>query len=280
MLREQSGWTRYPSDLNEAQWEYIRNLLPKARSGGRPRTTDLRAVLNGILYVVNTGCAWGYLPAEFPPFKTVYHYFSQWRNDGVWEGLVLKLNAFVRKQMGKHEVPSVLIIDSQSVRASSGEALGYDGFKRIRGRKRHVLVDTLGLIQQVDVHAADQADTIEGARIIRAMRGDLMDQVSVVVADLGYMGSFERACEECQIAVPLKKRKHTGQGKKKSAIEKKLWKRNREKIHQKHRWIVERTFAWLNGYRRLARDYEKTILSSIAMIYLAMIQLLLRRCFS
>jgi len=138
--------------LSEAQWKSIRELIPSARSGGRPRTTDTRKVINAVLYVVNTGCAWRYLPKEYPPWKTVYDYFRSWIFAGVWKEMHELLKKRTRVLSGKEEDPSYLIIDSQSVRASSGEELGYDGFKRIRGRKRQILVDTIGMIHGVYIH--------------------------------------------------------------------------------------------------------------------------------
>lgn len=123
----------YPSDLSEAQWESIREFVPSARSGGRPRGTNVREVINAILYLVNAGCAWRYLPKDFPPWKTVYHYYRSWTMNGVWRLIHDALVKSTRKRAGKNETPSYLIIDSQSVKANSGELLGYDGFKPYAG---------------------------------------------------------------------------------------------------------------------------------------------------
>lgn len=152
----------YPSDLSEAQWESIKELVPEARRGGRPRSTNVREVTNAILYLVNTGCGWRYLPREFPPWQTVYQYYRDWILTGIWRLIHDSLVKLTRKAAGRSEQPSYVIIDSQSAKANSGEELGYDGFKRVRGRKRQILVDTMGLTHCVHVHAADLSDTKEG----------------------------------------------------------------------------------------------------------------------
>ena len=265
---------RYPSDLSEAQWENIKGLIPNARTGGRPRTTSIREVISGVLYIVNTGCSWRYLPSNFPPWKTVYHYYRIWIFQGIWRVIHETLKRLTRLDHGKNQEPSYLIIDSQSVRAQSGEALGVDGFKKVRGRKRQILVDTLGLIHGVHIHAANLSDPKEGIYLIEKIPAS----IKVLSADMGYRGSFEEYFYLRFGFLPLiQRRENTGQGKRKSALEKKNWKRTRPILKEPKRWIVERTFAWFNGYRRLSRDYEKTLPSSETMIYLAMTQLMLRR---
>ena len=264
----------YPSDLTEAQWNGIKQFVPDARRGGRPRITDVRMVINAILYLVNTGCAWRYLPHEFPPWKTIYHYYRSWIFNGIWRQIHEALKRLVRLSQGKNQNPSYLVIDSQTVRAQRGDELAYDGFKKIRGRKRQIVVDTLGLIHGVHIHAADLSDTKEGVKIL----DKLSTPIQVLSADMGYRGTFEDHFYARFGFMPLiKRRENTGQGKRKSAIEKKFWLRNREKIEQPKRWIVERTFAWFNGYRRLSRDYESALNSSEAIIIIAMTQLMLRR---
>lgn len=270
----------YPSDLSDAQWECIRDFIPKARSGGRRRTTNVRKIIDGVLYLVSSGCAWRYLPKDFPPWKTVYGYYRLWIFDGVWKRIHEFLKKQTRVSAGKNELPTYLIIDSQSVKAQSGDDLGYDGFKRVRGRKRQILVDTLGLIHGIHIHSAALSDPKEGCKILETMPDELCESMQVMSADMGYRGSFEDSFFFKFGFLPLIiKRENTGQGKKKKCLEKKYWKRTREKIVQPKRWIVERTFAWFNGYRRLSRDYEKKLYSSETMMYLAMIQLMLRRCY-
>lgn len=267
----------YPSDLSEEQWDAIKDLIPSARTGGRPRTTDPRVVINAILYLINSGCAWRYLPHEFPPWKTVYHYYRAWIYQGVWRVLHQALRSLVRVKSGKSGWPSYLILDSQSVRAPSGEHRGHDGFKRVRGRKRQILVDTLGLVHGVHVHAANLSDTKEGGQVLAKLSSEVVRSIRVLHADMGYRGVFEGECYAQLGKWPLiNRRENTGQGKRKGALEKKNWRRNRPQIKEPKRWIVERTLGWFGHYRRLSRDYEKKVISSETMIYLAMTQLMLR----
>jgi putative transposase len=281
MVRYIDQQKHYPCELNQTQWEYIKHFVPEARHGGRPRTTNIRDVINGILYVTNTGCAWRYLPKEFPPWKTVYDYFWRWSYQGVWRFIHDSLVKKARQSTGKNETPSYLIIDTQSVKASSGESRGYDGFKKVRGRKRHILVDTMGLIHAIHLHSADLSDTKEGMKVIEKLTSVEQNNLKIMNADMGYRGSFEFDFEMLYGFSPLiLRRQNTGQGKKKSSLERKHWRKTREKIKTPKRWTVERTFAWFNGYRRLSRDYEKTAQSSTMMIYMAMTQLLLRRCYA
>lgn len=268
----------YPSDLTDAQWDTIKKCIPRARPGGRPRKTNIRVIVCAILYLVNTGCPWRYLPKEYPPWKTVYHYYRVWMQGGVWRKIHDFLIKLLREAEGRDAMPSYLIIDSQTIKAQSGEALAYDGFKKVRGRKRQILVDTMGLVHGVHIHAADLSDTFEGRSLFKKIPLRLRKRIQVMNADMGYRGTFEKYFYQQFKFLPLiKRRENTGQGRKKGAIEKKHWLRNREKIKTPKRWIVERTFAWFNGYRRLSKDYEKTLASSETMIYLGMVQLMLRR---
>jgi len=268
----------YPSDLTDAQWELIKHLLPRARCGGRPRSTDIRQVVCGILYLVSTGGAWRYLPNDFPPWKTVYHYYRTWSFAGVWRLIHEELKRMSREAAGKRADPTYLIIDSQSVRAQSGEKLGYDGFKRVRGRKRQIVVDTLGFVHGVHIHRANLSDNKEAELLLEKLPQKLVGKIQVLSADLGYRGAFEEKCKIKFGFYPLiGRRENTGQGRRKTTQEKKEWARSRPLIEQPKRWIVERTFAWFNGYRRLNRDYEKSVLSSETMIYLGMTQLMMRR---
>jgi transposase len=174
-----------------------------------------------------------------------------------------------------------VILDSQSVRAASGEDRGFDGYKQVRGRKRQILVDTQGLLHGVHIHAASISDTKAGAKIFEACSQPLLKNLKVVNADMGYRGTFAEQCKLRLNFYPwIAVRENTGQGKKKKAEEKKNKNKFRPRFTPPKRWIVERTFAWFNGYRRLARDYEKTTRSSAAMIYLGMTQLMLRRVYA
>jgi len=267
-------YQKYPSDLTDQQWDIIRRLVPRARVGGRPRTTDVRKVINAVFYLCRTGCAWRYLPKHFGPWQTIYDYFSQWRRKGFWKKLNDVLSMKARIEAKKLRSPSVLIIDSQSIRAPQGKDRGYDGFKKLRGRKRHLLVDTLGLIHSLKVHPANQPDSAYGGLVFKDLN---KPRLSRIYADLGYRGAFvQKTLEtfgfkpEMPPTNPL-----SGQGKPKTA-KAKLANRRLRGVPKK-RWIVERTFAWFNHYRRLSKDYERLPDTSESMIYLAMSQLILRR---
>lgn len=265
--------------MTNQQWECIKHFIPAARHGGRKRTTDVRKVLDAVFYLNRTGCGWRYLPKEFPPWPTVYDYFSRWRAAGVLERVREQLSRHARRLAGKSEVPSVIIIDSQSAKAHFGETRGYDGFKKVRGRKRHIIVDTLGIIQGVRVTAANVGDVSEGVELLKA-RKLFLDQrgVQAIYADGGYRHKFETAMIETFQTKPV-----IIQGKTKLVTSTKPNARHakREKVLRTNlkptRWIVERTFAWFNHYRRLARDFERTTAASEAMINLAMTQILLRK---
>src|SRR5262245_56544667 len=157
----------YSTDLSDAAWKLIARLLPAARAGGRPRTTDLRAVLNAIFYMLRTGCQWRLLPREFPPWGTVYHYFRNWKNDGVWARLRRAMYKRLRKHAGRPPCPSVVIMDAQSVKTTErGGVRGFDAHKRVKGRKRHILVDTLGQRNASRVEPADMSDRRAGSRLL------------------------------------------------------------------------------------------------------------------
>lgn len=276
MLR-QSG-RLYPSDLSNQQWKSIRRLIPQARAGGRPRKTSVRQVINAIFYLSRSGCAWRYLPCSFPPWQTVYDYFAEWKRLGVWTRIHEVLRNRVRVLHGRPEAPRCVIIDSQTIKAPRGEQRAWDGFKKIRGRKRQTLVDTLGMVQAVRVHAADLQDQKEGHHLYRQLSSFKKRRIERILADLGYRGQFVREThEEFGFDPEIKTRGYTGQGRRKTTEEKKLWRQTRPMLVQPKRWIVERTFGWWDHYRRLAKDYEFKTTSSEAMIYIAMSQLMIRR---
>lgn len=237
----------YSSNLTQAQFELIEPLLPAAKPGGRPRSVCLWSILNGILYVVVDGCKWRDLPGDLPPWQTVYTYFRNWRKDGTWRAIHTRVRGWTRVAAGRHESPSEVIIDSQSVATATmvNQAVGYDGAKHIKGRKRHAIVDTLGLVMFVLVTAAS---TPERAGIKQTFEKlmKLKQQVArlyLVWADGGYSGQpfLKWAMDTFRLIVQVVLRPEQTKG---FALLKK-------------RWVVERTFGWWNWYRRLSKDYER-----------------------
>lgn len=268
----------YSSDLSDLEWQLIKDILPSASPGGRPRTTNLREVVNAVFYLTRTGCAWRLLPRTFPPPGTVYDYFRAWRTSGLWKRIHDLLVTQVREKEGRNASPSLLMLDSQSVKAQYGDSRGYDGFKKVRGRKRQIVVDALGLIHGLKVHAANGSDRKEGIAAVENC-GKLTG-VTGFIADSGYACyKFESKIHEQLNVWPTitrsksKKVCHYDPNDKTAVYEHVLVTSNLKP----KRWIVERTFAWFNRYRRLSRDYERNSKVSETMIYLAMTQLMLRR---
>lgn len=255
----------YPTDLNDTQWSKIRPYLPAEAPTGRPREHGWRRILNAIFYILQSGCSWRMLPRDLPPWKTVYYYFRVWRLNGTWERLNRLLREKVRLKFGKKRQPSASILDSQSIKTSEGGlACGFDAGKKITGRKRHTLVDTLGLILKVIVTAGNVQDRDGAKSVLEAicLEKNVIQRLKFIWADGGYRGELLTWVEETlglKLEIVEKPKDYSG-------------------FHiLPKRWIVERTFAWLVRQRRLARDYERLPETSESFIYAAMIKLMLHR---
>jgi putative transposase len=252
----------YPTEVPDGQWEISKELIPPAKPGGRTRTLDMRQVLNAILYVVVGGIKWRMLPREYPKWKSVYPYFRQWRDDGTWQRGHDTLRARVRRTAGRHQHPPAGCLDSQSVKMTEIEGeRGYDAGKQGKGRTRHLLVDTLGLVMAVGVTAASCSGPA-GARLVFRRLGGACKKLRVIGVDGAYRGQVvEWVLAHCWSRLQPVLRSDSQKG----------------FVVLPRRWIVERTWAWLNQYRRLSKDYEVLPTSREAMISIAMIRLMLRR---
>jgi putative transposase len=253
----------YPSDLTDSQWVLIEPRLPVS-AGGRPRKTNLRAVVNAIFYILRTGCQWRYLPKDFPPKSTVWRYFDQWRHNGTLDTIHDLLRKKVRTQEKPYAPRTTASVDSQSVDTTSGgEQRGRDNAKNVDGRKRHIVVDSMGLLLAVLVTAAGVDDAQAAAKLFGRLEGQPMGKVVRMFADSKYHNFtlYEWVENNAHWEMVIVRRPDGKKGWVKLPI----------------RWTVERTFAWLGKCRRLSKDREKSVLSSEAFVKLAMIHLMLNR---
>jgi len=264
----------YPSDLHDNEWEVIKDLLPSQKEGGRPRKTCLRKVVNAVLYVTTEGCTWRALPKDYPPWKTVYGYFSRWVVLGIWKLLHQELRAQVRIKEGKSVAPYVAIIDGQSVRAHYGEERGWDGYKKVRGRKRQILVDSLGLLLSVCVHRGNQQELTRAHEVLLKYPKDLA-RPEKLLGDYGYGKSPFDVWVKLNWGIWIECTKGTKEPYRNE--QGRLRYRVSTSNLKPTRWIVERTFAWFNFARRLAHDYERKILNSEAFLYISQIPMMLKR---
>ena len=258
---------RYPSDMTDAEWALIEPLIPPEKRHGRHREVNVREVVNAIYYVLSTGCQWRALPKDFPPRSTVHEYFKLWEWDGTLERIHFALFVQVRELAGKEASPTAAIIDSQSVKSAERggaeiDSIGYDAGKKVKGIKRHVVVDTLGMMLIGQIQPADVQDR-DGALPVLAEARRLFPFIERIFADGGYQGAATAAAV-AQIGawdLEIVKRSDTAKG----------------FVVLPKRWIVERTLSWIGRCRRLSKHVENLARSALAFLRLAMIRLMMRR---
>jgi putative transposase len=283
--------TSYSTDLTDTEWGYLEPYVPAPSRRGRPKVHAARRILDAVFYVLKSGCPWRLLPRDFPPWETVYCWFRRWRMDGTFERLNAALRKRLRVRSGRDPQPSAGVVDSQSAKTTGvgGEARGYDGGKKVRGRKRHLLVDTEGLVLEARVHSAKVPDQ-DGIGLLLEHARDRLPRLSHLWVDAGYRGRGKEWAERALgLSVEVVHRSPKPTPEKVLFAWAKEWHKEGRSVDLDRllprrgfevlprRWVVERTFAWICHNRRMSKDYERLCATGEAFIYAAMVRLMARR---